>query len=297
MVLVILAAGFGSRYGGLKQVDVVSGENEAIIDFSIYDAIRNGFTKVVFVVREDILETMKNLYNTKLNGNIAIDFVCQKITAIPSEFSNNYRIKPWGTAHALLTVKNVVNDNFCVINADDFYGNEAFLKIANFLKNTSNSSNQYAMVGFQIQNTLSQNGTVSRGECKIDTNNSLKEVIERTNITSVDDQIVYIENDLKKEIEKDTLVSMNFWGFTPTIFKEMDMLFYQFLEQNYLTEKKEFYLPAVVNFLLEKKKASVKILKTTANWMGVTYKEDKETVATKISELKRKGIYPQSLWN
>ncbi|CAM1340627.1 sugar phosphate nucleotidyltransferase [Tenacibaculum amylolyticum] len=297
MVLVILAAGLGSRYGGLKQVDVVSGENEAIIDFSIYDAIRNGFKKVIFVVREDILETMKTLYVSKLNGKIEIDFLCQKIAKVPSEFKNNNRIKPWGTAHALLTVKNHVRENFCVINADDFYGNEAFSKITNFLKSASNTSNQYAMVGFQIQNTLSQNGTVSRGECFTNTNSDLEKVIERTNITLIGDEIIYSENNQKKEIEKNTLVSMNFWGFTPTIFKEMDKLFYQFLEQNYLTEKKEFYLPAVVNYLLENKKASVKVLETTANWMGVTYKEDKKGVITKISELKSEGIYPENLWS
>ncbi len=297
MTLVILAAGMGSRYGGLKQLDTVSNNDETIIDFSIYDAIKNGFKKVVFVVRQDFLDTIKALYLPKLKNKIKVDFVCQEVTNIPKEFKNNNRVKPWGTAHALLSAKNVVNENFCVINADDFYGSNSFLEMAIFLKNTPYFANQYAMVGFQIQNTLSKNGTVSRGECYLDSNNYLKRVIERTNISLIKNRIIYSENNVKKEIQKNSLVSMNFWGFTPTIFQEMDTLFYQFLKENYLTEKEEFYLPSVVNHLLETQKATVKVLETNSSWLGVTYKEDKALVASKITEFKKEGIYPKNLWS
>ncbi|MEY8861763.1 sugar phosphate nucleotidyltransferase [Tenacibaculum singaporense] len=297
MTLVILAAGMGSRYGGLKQLDAISNKNESIIDFSIYDAIKCGFKKVVFVVRQDFLETIKALYLPKLQDKIKVAFVCQEVTNIPEEFKNNNRVKPWGTAHALLTVKNVVDDNFCVINADDFYGANAFLKMAEFLNKTTPLSGEYAMVGFKIQNTLSENGSVSRGECYLDANNYLKKIVERTNISLIDNRIIYTENNQEKEIQKNSLVSMNFWGFTPTIFREMDALFYQFLKENYQTDKKEFYLPSVVNHLLETKKATVKVLETNSNWLGVTYKEDKTAVISKITELKKDGVYPESLWS
>ena len=297
MTLVILAAGMGSRYGGLKQLDAISNENEAIIDFSIYDAIKHGFKKVVFVVRQDFLETIKALYLPKLQNKIKVEFVCQEVTNIPKEFKNNNRVKPWGTAHALLTAKDVVKENFCVINADDFYGANAFLKMVEFLNKTDPSSSQYTMVGFKIQNTLSENGSVSRGECYLDSDNYLKRVVERTNISLVNNHIVYSENNQEKEIQKNSLVSMNFWGFTPTIFQEMDTLFYQFLRDNYQTEKEEFYLPSVVNHLLETQKATVKVLETNSNWLGVTYKEDKAAVISKITELKKDGVYPGNLWN
>lgn len=297
MTLVILAAGMGTRYGGLKQLDAISNKNESIIDFSIYDAIKCGFKKVVFVVRQDFLETIKALYLPKLQNKIKVEFVCQEVTNVPEEFKNNNRVKPWGTAHALLTVKNVVDDNFCVINADDFYGANTFLKMAEFLNKTTPSSGEYAMVGFKIQNTLSENGSVSRGECYLDAYNYLKKIVERTNISLINNRIIYTENNQEKEIQKNSLVSMNFWGFTPTIFREMDVLFYQFLKENYQTDKKEFYLPSVVNHLLETKKATVKVLETNSNWLGVTYKEDKAAVISKITELKKDSVYPESLWN
>ncbi|WP_417785308.1 sugar phosphate nucleotidyltransferase [Tenacibaculum sp.] len=297
MTLVILAAGMGTRYGGLKQLDTISNENETIIDFSIYDAVKCGFKKVVFVVRQDFLETIKALYLPKLQNKIKVKFVCQEVTNIPEEFKNNNRVKPWGTAHALLIPKDAVKENFCVINADDFYGANAFLKMAEFLNKTDSSSCEYAMAGFKIQNTLSENGSVSRGECYLDSGNYLKRVVERTNISSVNNRIVYTENNQEKEIQKNSLVSMNFWGFTPTIFQEMDTLFYQFLKKNYQTEKEEFFLPSVVNHLLEIQKATVKVLETNSSWLGVTYKEDKSAVISKITKLKKDGIYPESLWS
>lgn len=297
MTLVILAAGMGTRYGGLKQLDIISYEDEAIIDFSIYDAIRQGFKKIVFVIRKDILAAMKNLYLPKLKNKVLVDFVCQEITNIPVEFKDNSRAKPWGTAHALLTAKDVVTDNFCVINADDFYGENAFLKMANFLNETSTSSKKYAMVGFQIENTLSKNGSVSRGECYVDSDKNLTQIIERTNIRLIENKIVYTEKKHVKEIHKNTLVSMNFWGFTPSIFSETEALFHQFLQENYQSEKKEFYLPSVVNHLLEKKRASVQVLQSRDCWLGVTYKEDKKTVATEIEKLKQEKVYPKYLWS
>lgn len=297
MTLVILAAGMGTRYGGLKQLDTISNENETIIDFSIYDAVKCGFKKVVFVVRQDFLETIKALYLPKLQNKIKVEFVCQEVTNIPEEFKNNNRVKPWGTAHALLTAKDAVKENFCVINADDFYGANTFLKMAEFLNKTDSSSCEYAMAGFKIQNTLSENGSVSRGECYLDSGNYLKRVVERTNISSVNNRIIYTENNQEKEIQKNSLVSMNFWGFAPTIFQEMDTLFYQFLKKNYQTEKEEFFLPSVVNHLLEIQKATVKVLETNSSWLGVTYKEDKSAVISKITKLKKDGIYPESLWS
>lgn len=297
MTLVILAAGMGTRYGGLKQLDIISNEDEAIIDFSIYDAIKHGFKKIVFVVRKDILEAIKNLYLPKLKNKVLVDFVCQEITNIPVEFKDNSRAKPWGTAHALLTAKDVVTDNFCVINADDFYGENAFLKMANFLNETPTSSTKYAMVGFQIENTLSKNGSVSRGECYVDSDKNLTQIIERTNIRLIKNKIVYTEKKHAKEIHKNTLVSMNFWGFTPSIFSETEALFHQFLQENYQSEKKEFYLPSVVNHLLEKEIASVQVLQSRDCWLGVTYKEDKKTVATEIEKLKQAKVYPKYLWS
>ena len=295
MTLVILAAGMGSRYGGLKQLDVISGKNEAIIDFSIYDAIENDFSKVVFVVREDFLEEIKSIYLPKLKDKIEVAFVCQKLTDIPKEFQNNNRMKPWGTAHALLTAKSNVTENFCVINADDFYGADSYAKIGAFLKNDI-KANQYAMVGYPVTNTLSKNGTVSRGECKLNKNNELLEVIERTAIEQISDEIVYKEDNKNIVLDNSTLVSMNMWGFTPSIFTAIETQFYEFLKEHYQTKKQEFYLPTVVNNLLKENRVTVKVLITEARWMGVTYKKDKNAVVSQITSLKNKGEYPESLW-
>lgn len=297
MTLVILAAGLGSRYGGLKQLDSISNNKESIIDFSLFDAIEAGFKKVVFVVRKDILEQIKALYTSKLKGKIKVEFVCQEIDAIPSKFKNNSRTKPWGTAHAVLMAKNVVSGNFCVINADDFYGKTAFIKISKFLKDTPITSNKYTMVGYKIENTLSKNGTVSRGECITDKNSFLVDINERTNIYKKNKKIVYNQDNKEIEIQKGTNISMNFWGFTPQIFNEIENQFYEFLKEHHQTEKIEFYLPLVVNNLIKKEKATVKVLETEASWMGITYKEDKEVVVSTIKSLKENKLYPENLWN
>lgn len=297
MELVVLAAGLGSRYGGLKQLDVVGNNGESIIDFSLFDAIKAGFTKVIFVVRKDFITQFEEIYLPRVKGKINVAFVFQEIDDVPLEYRNNIRVKPWGTAHALLVAKNVVKENFCVINADDFYGKEAFLDMATFLKTTKSSSFNFSMIGYKIENTLSENGTVSRGECLVNYNSYLEQIHERTAISKKGKNIIYKENGYEFPLKEKTLVSMNFWGFTPQIFNEIELQFNQFLKENYQTEKEEFYLPLVVNNLLKNNKATVKVIKTNASWMGVTYKEDKENVVSKIAKLQAEKIYPVDLWN
>lgn len=295
--LVILAAGMGSRYGGTKQLDAVSGNDETIMDFSLFDAIKAGFTKVVFVIRKDILEEVREDYNKKLKGKVEVQYVCQEVTNVPDKFKENNRVKPWGTGHALLVAKDLIKDNFCVINADDFYGYDAFKSIISFLEETKEDSTNHAMVGYQIFNTLSDNGSVSRGECFIGENNKLNQIIERTSITKKDSEIVFTnDNDEELVLSNETLVSMNFWGFTPDFLKSLDGQFHAFLEVNSQEPKSEFFLPSTVDRLIKENKATVDVLKTTAKWMGVTYREDKDTVMAKVAEFKAAGLYPAKLW-
>lgn len=295
--LVILAAGMGSRYGGTKQLDAVSENGETIMDFSLFDAIKAGFTKVVFIVRKDILEEVQNDFGKKLEGKVEVEYVIQETTKIPEKYRDNERTKPWGTGHALLMAKNIVKENFCVINADDFYGYDAFKTIVSFLKQLDQNSNNYAMVGYPIINTLSDNGSVSRGETFVDENSNLKKIIERTSITKQRDNITFkTESGDEGVISKNTLVSLNFWGFTPTFFNYLEKEFDTFLEENYQEAKAEFFLPFVVDELIQKNISNVKVLSTTAKWMGVTYKEDKEIVVSKIKELINQSYYPSKLW-
>ena len=295
--LVILAAGMGSRYGGTKQLDAVSANGETIMEFSLFDAVKAGFTKVVFIVRKDILEEVKNEFGAKLEGKVAVEYVIQETAKVPEKYSNNKRVKPWGTGHALLVAKEVIKENFCVINADDFYGYDAFDSILTFLKNTDETTNNYAMVGYPIYNTLSDNGSVSRGETFVDENNNLHKIIERTSITKQDDKIVYkTEEGVEAEISKETLVSMNFWGFTPAFLDFLESEFNSFLEENSQELKTEFFLPFVVDNLIQNKQADVQVIGTDALWMGVTYKEDKEIVVDKVKELVDTDIYPAKLW-
>ena len=295
--LVILAAGMGSRYGGTKQLDAVSDNGETIMDFSLFDAIKAGFTKIVFIVRKDILEEVQTDFDKKLDGKIKVEYICQETTNIPAKYKDNNRVKPWGTAHALLVAKELINENFCVINADDFYGFDAFKSILSFLKETDAESTNFAMVGYPILNTLSDNGSVSRGESFIDANNKLHKIIERTAITKNGNNIVYKDDDGSEGIlSKETLVSMNFWGFTPKFLAQLEVAFDVFLAGNSQELKQEFFLPIVVDSLIQNKTASVEVIKTDAAWMGVTYKEDKDTVVTKVKQLKEKEIYPEKLW-
>lgn len=296
--LLILAAGIGSRYGGLKQLDQVGPNGETIIDYSVYDAIQAGFGKVVFVISENIEADFREFYDDKFKGKIEVEYVFQEINKIPEGLTYNpQRVKPWGTGHAVLMAEEVIKENFAVINADDFYGREAYQTLVNYFNTDNLPQTDYCMVGYELKNTLSENGFVSRGQCKADENHFLFDVVERTHIERKNGQIVFQnENKSLVELDENTLVSMNFWGFTPSYFPFLKEKFAQFIQKNTENSKAEFYIPSVVNELIEEKRARVKVLSSNANWFGVTYKEDKETVVKNIKILIEKGIYPEKLW-
>jgi len=296
LTLVILAAGIGSRYGGLKQLDKMSLEGDTIIDFSIYDAISSGFKKIVLVIRESFIEDFKRVFDAKLDGKVDIAYVCQELNAIPNEFRNNDRLKSWGTGHALLMAKKEIDGNFGVINADDFYSKEAFKTMAIKLQSIGEQSTNFLMIGYQLENTLSEHGFVSRGQCFVSDNGLLKKVIERTHIENIDSNIYYKDEEKLVEIDGKTVVSMNFWGFTPKIFIFLEEEFYQFLKENNNHLKNEFFIPSVVDNLVKNDKATVEVLTSNSKWLGVTYKEDKEFVVAEISRLKDRGLYPKILW-
>ena len=296
--LVILAAGMGSRYGGLKQMDSFTPEGDTIIDFSLFDALQAGFGKVVFIIRKSFEKEFKALFNKKLAGKVKIDYVFQEIENVPREFLNSERIKPWGTGHALLMVKDIVKENFAIINADDFYGREAFDAMAIQLRNTDKNSANFSMVAYPLKNTVSEYGYVSRGECAVNEKGFLIDIIERVRIETIDG-VLKSENEIGQmtPINEETMVSMNFWGFTPKCFEFGNALFLEFLEENRENLKTEFYLPTIVNKMLMAKKATVKALESNSKWFGVTYIEDKETAQKEICKLKDMGLYPIKLWN
>lgn len=296
--LLILAAGIGSRYGGLKQLDKVGPNGETIIDYSIYDAIQAGFGKVVFVIRESIEADFRAFFDKKLQGKIEVDYVFQETNKVPEGIHfNTERQKPWGTGHAVLMAKEAIHENFAVINADDFYGREAYLSIVDYFNKPDKKATDYCMVGYELKNTLSENGYVSRGQCKSDENQFLFDVIERTHIERKGDKIVFQdENEKLIELPKDTLVSMNFWGFDPSYFDFLNEKFSRFIEANQANLKAEFYIPSVVNDLIKEKRARVKVLHSKASWFGVTYQEDKAGVINNIQALITKGKYPNKLW-
>lgn len=295
--LVILAAGIGSRYGGLKQLDTFSEQGDTILDFSIYDAIRAGFGKVVFIIRKNIEADFRSFFDEKLTGKIAVEYVFQELENIPEKYRDNNREKPWGTGHALLMAKNVVKENFAVINADDFYGAEAFRVEAESLKEMDPKSTNFNMMGYVLKNTISEYGSVSRGECSVDKNGFLTGVTERTHIEKVNGELMYKdENDNLVPISEETTVSMNFFGFTPKYFELSESLFEEFLAKNYKEQKAEFFIPLVINHIIVNKLATMKVLKSNARWFGVTYKQDKEYVTSEIQKLKDSGVYPTNLW-
>lgn len=297
-ILVILAAGIGSRYGGLKQLDTFSDQGDTILDFSIYDAIQAGFGKVVFIIRKSIEEEFKAFFNNKLEGKIETEYIFQELDSIPERFQDNNREKPWGTGHALLMAKNVVKENFAVINADDFYGREAFEVIAEALINSDKNSNDFNMMGYVLKNTISDYGFVSRGECSVNEKGFLSGITERTHIEKVDGVLKFKnEDDTLVPISEETIVSMNFFGFTPKYFELSESLFEEFLEKNYKEPKVEFYIPSAINNLLVHKICTMEVLKSNARWFGVTYKQDKEYVTTEIQKLKDNGVYPVNLWS
>lgn len=296
--LLILAAGIGSRYGGLKQLDKVGPSGETIIDYSVYDAIRAGFGKLVFVIRESIEVDFRAFFDEKLKGKIEVEYVFQETHKIPAGLSfNPKRVKPWGTGHAVLMAKDVIKENFAVINADDFYGREAYQTLVDYFKNETLTDTDYCMVGYELKNTLSENGYVSRGQCKSDDDNFLFDVIERTHIERKNKTIVFQdENKDTIELEANTLVSMNFWGFSPSYFEFLNEKFSRFIPENTNNLKAEFYIPSVVNDLIVEKRVRVKVLHSKASWFGVTYKEDKIGVMENIRQLIASGIYPKNLW-
>ncbi|MCF6168020.1 sugar phosphate nucleotidyltransferase [Lutibacter sp.] len=295
--LVILAAGIGSRYGGLKQLDTFTPQGDTILDFSIYDAIQAGFGKVVFIIRKSIEKDFKAFFNKKLEGKIEVVYVYQEIDNIPERFKDNNREKPWGTGHALLMAKEVVKENFAVINADDFYGKEAFEVMAKSLKKMDENSYNFNMMGYILKNTISNYGSVSRGECKVDEKGYLTGITERTHIEKINGVLKFKdENGNFTPIAEDTIVSMNFFGFTPKYFEISESLFENFLEKNYKEPKAEFFIPLVLNHIIVNNIATMEVLKSNARWFGVTYKQDKEHVTFEIQKLKDKGIYPKNLW-
>ena len=297
LTLVVLAAGMGSRYGGLKQMDTFTSQGDTIIDFSIYDALQAGFQKFVFVIRKSIEKDFRATIDNKLKNKAEVEYVFQEVNNVPEKYKNSKREKPWGTGHAVLMTKNVVNENFAIINADDFYGREAFNDIAKQLIETKENSFEFCMVGYALKNTISENGYVSRGECFVNKEGYLTNVIERTRIETIDGFLKFEDEKGKMvSIDKETTVSMNIWGFTKNYFGYGEKLFLDFLEKNKENLKAEFYLPFIVNSLLASKKATVKVLKSKAKWFGVTYNEDKENVKKEIKKLKEAGVYPINLW-
>lgn len=295
--LVILAAGMGSRYGGLKQMDVFTPEGDTIIDFSIYDALQAGFGKFVFIIRKSFEKDFRALFDKKLKGKAEVVYVFQELDSVPEHYINPDRTKPWGTGHALLMAENAISENFAVINADDFYGAEAFKVMATFLNEKSKDSYHFSMMGYALKNTLSDNGYVSRGECAVDKKGYLKTVTERTHIERIKGGLVCKEDDEAFVlIDENTTVSMNFWGFTPKYFEFGESLFITFLEENKNQLKAEFYIPTLVSEILKSDKASVQVLKSDAQWFGVTYQEDKAMVQSAIVALKENGAYPKQLW-
>lgn len=299
--LLLLAAGMGSRYGGLKQLDGLGPNGETIMDYSIYDAIQAGFGKIVFVIRKDFEEQFRTQVLSKYEGHIPTELVFQSIDNIPEGFSvPEGREKPWGTNHAVLMAKNVINEPFCVINCDDFYSRNCFKVIGNFLANLpEGAKNQYAMVGFRVGNTLSENGTVSRGICTTNAEKHLVDVVERTKIERRDGKVQYIGDEGEWVVTDDnTPVSMNVWGFTPDYFEYSEAYFKEFLsdKKNIENKKSEYFIPLMVNKLINDGTASVEVLDTTSSWFGVTYPEDRESVVTKIQSLVDESVYPSKLF-
>lgn len=299
--LVLLAAGMGSRYGGLKQLDGLGPNGETIMDYSIYDAIKAGFGKIVFVIRKDFEKEFREKVLSKYEGHIPAEVCYQSLDALPEGFTvPEGREKPWGTNHAVMMAKDLIHEPFCVINCDDFYNRDSFMVIGKFLADLpDNSTNTYAMVGFRVGNTLSENGTVARGVCSKDENDLLTTVVERTEIMRVNGKVSY--KDEKGEwvaIEDNTPVSMNMWGFTPDYFAHSDAYFKQFLSdpKNQANPKAEFFIPLMVNELVNNGTSTVKVLDTTSKWFGVTYSADRQATVDRIQALVNEGVYPNKLF-
>ena len=296
--LLFLAAGMGSRYGGLKQLDQFGPNGETLMEYSIYDGIKAGFEKIVFVIRRDFEEAFKKAYIDKIKDKIEVDYVFQELTSLPAGFSvPEGREKPWGTGHAIMAAKDKIDGPFAVVNADDFYGREAYKIIHDFLAKLGDSeSTTYTIIGYPLPKTLSDHGSVSRGVCEIDFNGNLIKVAERTKIVREENGIYYHENDQSFLLSEDTSVSMNLMGFDPTFFDYLEKYFVDFLKDSINDFKSEYLLPTVVNELAITNQVKVRILKTDAQWFGVTYQEDRPIVIKKINDMVNKGLYPSDLW-
>lgn len=299
-ILVIMAAGMGSRYGGLKQIDPVDQDGHIIIDFSLYDAKRAGFETVVFVIKKENEDIFKETIGNRMEGIMNVHYAFQELNDLPVGYTvPNDRVKPWGTAHAIYCCREFINGPFAVINADDYYGVDSFKIIYDYLANHQDDDlYRWAMVGFRIENTLTENGTVARGVCEVDNQHRLVNIIERTKIKKTQDGAAYEDDDKWIELQKGTTVSMNLWGFSHSIIKEIGNGFEAFLDQGLKSNplKCEYFIPSVVSQMLNNKQATVEVLTTPAKWYGVTYKEDKPVVVSAIQKMKDEGIYPQKLW-
>lgn len=295
--LLILAAGMGSRYGGIKQLDSFGPNGETIIDYSLFDAIRSGFGKVVFIIREELREDCIRLFGPKLDGKIEYDFAIQGFDSyLPADLGDVQRAKPWGTGHAVLCAWENTQTPFAVINADDFYGREAFETIAGFLREDTDPE-VHTLVSYKLKNTLSENGTVSRGVCTVNADGYLTDVVERTKIERLaDGNIVFHDLGEPQILDDDTPVSMNFWGFKPGVFPEIEKMFHTYARENFDAPKAEFYIPKVMSNLMAEGKGKCKVFTNSSDWFGVTYPEDKEPVGKALIKLVEEGQYPEKLW-
>lgn len=302
MTLVIMAAGMGSRYGGLKQLDPMTPHGEFIIDFSAYDALQAGFDRIVFVVKRENLELFKDSIGRRISKRIRVEYVCQDLDALPEGLTvPEGRVKPWGTAHAVLCASDIVDEGFAVINADDFYGRDAFCQLAAFLSSagTNNGKAHFAMVGYVLENTLTENGHVSRGICVKDMQGMLTSVTERTKIQRIPDgTVAFLEEEQWHPLTGKEIVSMNCWAFSPALFAHIREHFPAFFRSpSFNPEKSEYYLPTAVTEMMDAGTADVRLMETDARWYGVTYHEDKPNVLQKIREMVESGLYPDGLWN
>ena len=294
--VVIMAAGMGSRYGGLKQLDQMGPSGETIIEYSVFDAMRAGFNKIVFVIREDFAEVFREKIGARFEGRIRTEYVFQNLEDIPEGFLiPEGRTKPWGTGHAMLSASEVTEEPFIIINADDFYGADAFLRAAGFLDGIGEGQMSAALVGFYLKNTLSANGTVSRGICGTDSDNIMTDVVEVHGIHK--DQVGNYVSDTGDDLRSDTVVSMNMWAFSPSVFSYAREYFRRFLKDHGGELKSEFYIPLIVNTLIKEEGLRVEVLNTASEWYGVTYREDKDELVEVLAGYTDEGVYPKKLWS
>ena len=295
LTLLVMAAGMGSRYGGIKQIDGFGPNGETIMDYSLYDALRSGFNKVVFIVREEIQETVKEIFAPRLKDKAEVHFVNQTLDKfVPAKFGKPNRKKPWGTTHAILCGKDVIHEPFAVINADDFYGQEAFSSLANFLRNAQPGN--HCMVGYQLKNVMSEHGSVSRGYAETDANNLLTKMTELTKIVRENGKIISKESTGDRELNPNAPISMNCWGFLPDALQISEKFFHAFLEKEFDNPTSEHYIALMVTGMIQKALGQVHVIPGGKTWFGVTYQEDKEFVASSIKRLVERGEYPSKLW-